>query len=150
MDLTSNDSVSASWLSDSATRYLAEIEAIHSFLEIADWGDCRLLVIDELFKGTNTVERLATVRAELENLCRNAQVLVTTHDVELQAVLGEQCDLYHFREDPDVEGFYDFRLRKGASTARNAIRLLGRTRVPPEIVARAMDYAKRGDSGRET
>jgi DNA mismatch repair ATPase MutS len=82
----------------------------------------------------------------LESLCRNAQVLVTTHDVELQSVLGEHYDLYHFREDPDVEGFYDFRLRKGASTARNAIRLLERTGFPPEIVVRAMEYARRGNA----
>lgn len=128
------------------SHYFAEIEAIHSFIETAKRGDCRLFVIDELFNGTNTVERLATVRAVLESLCRNAQVLVTTHDVELQSVLGEHYDLYHFREDPDVEGFYDFRLRKGASTARNAIRLLERTGFPPEIVVRAMEYARRGNA----
>ena len=127
------------------SHYFAEIEAIHSFIEIAKQGDCGIFVIDELFNGTNTVERLATVRAVLENICRKAQVLVTTHDVELQAVLAEHYDLYHFREDPDVEGFYDFRLRKGASTARNAIRLLERTGFPREIVVSATAYARRSD-----
>jgi hypothetical protein len=126
------------------SHYFAEIEAIHSFIEIAKQGDCRIFVIDELFNGTNTVERLATVRAVLESLCRSAQVLVTTHDVELQAVLAENYDLYHFREDPDVEGFYDYRLRAGASTARNAIRLLERKGFPSEIVASAMEYARHG------
>jgi len=123
------------------SHYFAEIEAIHSFIELAAAGDCRVFVIDELFNGTNTVERLATVRAVLEDMCRNAQVLVTTHDVELQAVLAEHYDLYHFREDPDVEGFFDFRLRRGASTARNAIRLLERKGFPREIVDHAMAYA---------
>jgi DNA mismatch repair ATPase MutS len=123
------------------SHYFAEIEAIHSFIELAKTGDCRVFVIDELFNGTNTVERLATARAVLESLCRNAQVLVTTHDVELQAVLAEHYDLYHFREDPDVDGFYDYRLRAGASTARNAIRLLERMGFPSEIVAGAMEYA---------
>jgi DNA mismatch repair ATPase MutS len=123
------------------SHYFAEIESIHSFIEIAGTGDCRVFLIDELFNGTNTVERLATVRAVLENLCRNAQVLVTTHDVELQAALAEDYDLYHFREDPDVEGFYDFRLRNGPTTTRNAIRLLARKGFPQEVVASAMAYA---------
>jgi DNA mismatch repair ATPase MutS len=123
------------------SHFFAEIEAIHSFIELAAAGDCRLFVIDELFNGTNTVERLATARAVLESLCRHAQVLVTTHDVELQAVLAEHYELFHFREDPDVDGFYDFRLREGASTARNAIRLLERKGFPSDIVARAMEYA---------
>ena len=130
------------------SHYFAEIEAIHQFIGIAKTGDCQVFVIDELFSGTNTVERLATARAVLESLCRNAQVLVTTHDVELQAVLAEHYDLYHFREDPDVEGFYDYRLRAGASTVRNAIRLLDRKGFPSDIVASAMEYAAQ-DSGAE-
>ncbi len=123
------------------SHYFGEIEAIHSFIENAKRGDCKVFVIDELFNGTNTVERLAAARAVLESISRNAQVLVTTHDVELQAVLEGRYDLYHFREDPDVEGFFDYRLRPGATTARNAIRLLERMGFPSEVVASAMTYA---------
>jgi DNA mismatch repair ATPase MutS len=123
------------------SHYFAEIEAAHSFIETAARGDCRVFVIDELFSGTNTVERLAAARAVLESICRHAQVLVTTHDVELQAELGEGYDLYHFREDPDVDGFFDYRLRSGPTTSRNAIRLLERMGFPPDVVANAMRYA---------
>jgi DNA mismatch repair ATPase MutS len=130
------------------SHYFAEIEAIHSFIENARRGDCHIFVIDELFNGTNTVERLAAVRAVLETLCQSAQVLVTTHDVELQDVLSDRYDLYHFQEDPDVEGFFDYRLRSGATRTRNAIRLLERMGFPSEIVRNAMLYAA-GDVGRE-
>jgi DNA mismatch repair ATPase MutS len=68
-------------------------------------------------------------------------VLVTTHDIELQDVLADDYDLYHFREDPDVEGFFDYRLRPGPTTARNAIRLLERMHFPAEVVRAAMGYA---------
>jgi DNA mismatch repair ATPase MutS len=130
------------------SHYFAEIEAIHSFIENARRGDRDIFVIDELFNGTNTVERLAAARAVLEALCQSAQVLVTTHDVELQDVLSDRYDLYHFQEDPDVEGFFDYRLRSGATGTRNAIRLLERMGFPSEIVRNAMLYAA-GDIGRE-
>lgn len=123
------------------SHYFAEIEAVHSFIESAKSGECRVFVIDELFSGTNTVERLAAARAVLEALSRNAQVFVTTHDIELQDVLADRYDMYHFREDPDVEGFFDYRLRLGPTTARNAIRLLERMEFPGEVVQAAMAYA---------
>jgi DNA mismatch repair ATPase MutS len=129
------------------SHYFAEIEAIRSFLESARQGRCRVFLIDELLSGTNTVERIATARAVLESLCSNAQVLVTTHDVELQALLGERFELYHFREDPNVEGFFDYRLRSGRATERNAIRLLARMGFPDDIVTSALAFAARDGGG---
>jgi MutS domain V len=123
------------------SHYFAEIEAIKSFIEAAAHGECRVFLIDELFNATNTVERIAAARAVLETLGANAQVLVTTHDIELQALLADSFDLYHFQENPDVEGFFDYRLRPGATAERNAIRLLGRLGFPDDVVRRAMTYA---------
>ena len=123
------------------SHYFAEVEAILSFIESAKRGDGRVLLIDELFSGTNTVERIAAAQAVLRSISSNAQVLVTTHDVELQVLLGERFDLYHFQEDPEVEGFFDYRLRPGRTNERNAIRLLERMGFPQEIVQNAMDFA---------
>lgn len=121
--------------------YFTETEAILSFIESAERGDCSVFLIDELFSGTNTVERIAAARAVLHSISSNAQVLVTTHDVELQTLLGPRFDLYHFREDPDVEGFFDYRLRPGSASERNAIRLLERMGFPHQIVRDAMAFA---------
>jgi DNA mismatch repair ATPase MutS len=129
------------------SHYFAEVEAIRSFLEGARQGRCRVFLIDELLSGTNAVERIATARAVLESLSSNAQVLVTTHDVELQALLGERFELYHFREDPSVEGFFDYRLRPGRATERNAIRLLARMGFPDDIVSSALSFAARDADG---
>jgi DNA mismatch repair ATPase MutS len=87
------------------------------------------------------VERIAIARAVLERLSRHAQVLVTTHDVELQQYLAGNFDLYHFQESPDIEGFFDYRMRSGAAVERNAIRLLGRVGFPADVVARALALA---------
>lgn len=122
------------------SHYFAEIETLRSFIECARQRTCRVFVIDELFSGTNTIERVAIARAVLEQLSMDAQVLVTTHDIELQQDLSGDYDLYHFQENPDIEGFFDYQLMPGAATERNAIRLLGRVGFPAEVVARAMSF----------
>ncbi|GAB2569107.1 hypothetical protein ISP15_03665 [Dyella jejuensis] len=71
-------------------------------------------------------------------------MLATTHDVELQDYLGDRCALYHFQENPDMDGYFDYVLKPGSATARNAIRLLERIGFPGEVVANAMYYAGRG------
>ena len=128
------------------SHYFTEIETIDAFIRESTPGRTRILAIDEPFSGTNTVERIAVARAVLEALESQAIVLVTTHDVELQAMLGDRYALYHFQENPlqeqpDAEGWFDYRLRPGPATERNAIRLLDRLGFPRDITAQAMDYA---------
>lgn len=123
------------------SHYFAEIEAFDRFIAIANAGTPCLIAIDEPFSGTNTVERIAIARAVLEALARRAIVLVTTHDVELQAMLADHFHLYHFQENPDVEGYFDYLLRPGAARGRNAIRLLERIGFPREVTAQALRYA---------
>jgi hypothetical protein len=122
------------------SHYFAEVEAILSFIQSAQRGGCRIFLIDELFSGTNTAERIAAAQAVLRSISSSAQVLVTTHDIELQELLGERFDLYHFQEDPDIEGFFDYRLRPGRARERNAIRLLERLGFPEEVVQDAMAF----------
>ncbi|MGH8113574.1 MAG: MutS-related protein, partial [Rhodanobacteraceae bacterium] len=129
------------------SHYFAEVDAIRSFLEEAKRDRHPILVIDELFRGTNTRERVALARAVLEYLARRALVLVTTHDIELQPLLAGQYMPLHFRENPDIEGFFDYRLRPGVSRARNAIRILDRMGFPESIVTSAMDYASEKPTG---
>lgn len=124
------------------SNYFAELEAIRSFIVKAGRGECGLFLIDELFSGTNTVERLAAGRAIMESLADQALVLATTHDVELQGDLESRYDLYYFEEDPDVEGYFDYRLRFGCSSRRNAIRLLEREGFPADIVLGALAYSE--------
>ncbi|NYZ63492.1 MutS-related protein [Luteimonas deserti] len=123
------------------SHYFAEMTAIGTFIDRAARGSCRLFLIDELFNGTNTVERLAAGRAVLERIGRDAQALVTTHDVELQDDITGPYDLYYFQEDPDVDGWFDYRLRPGRTDRRNAIQLMARNGFPADLVADALRYA---------
>ncbi|HZX70302.1 MAG TPA: hypothetical protein VFE77_05725, partial [Rhodanobacter sp.] len=49
----------------SKSHYFAEIERLQTFIEYARQHRCRVFVIDELFSGTNTIERIAIARAVL-------------------------------------------------------------------------------------
>jgi hypothetical protein len=120
------------------SRYFAEAEAIRSFIEESANGQCRIFVIDEPFSGTNTTERVATATAVLDAIGAHSQALVTTHDIELQHLLSDHFRLFHFQEDPAVEGFFDYRLREGAGMQRNAILVLERMGFPADIIARAL------------
>ena len=125
------------------SHYFVQIETILSFLADADSSARQVFVIDELLSGTNTIERIAGAKAILSALSERAQVLVTTHDVELQTLLSENFDLFYFSEDPDIEGFFDYKVRKGLCNERNAIRLLDRIGFPEGVVDEAMAIASR-------
>lgn len=127
------------------SHYFAEIEAIRGFLDGEAQHGGGLFVLDEPFSGTNTVERIAIACAVLRALGKRSLVLVTTHDVELQSMLNERYALHHFREEPEVDGYFDYRLHAGAATERNAIRLLARMGFPPEVVDAAMACANQAE-----
>jgi hypothetical protein len=123
------------------SHYFAEIETIDRFIRERAQSGIQILAIDEPFSGTNTVERIAVARAVLESLGAEAIVLTTTHDIELQDCLGDSYTLYHFQENPDVDGYFDYQLKPGPARSRNAIRLLKRIGFPDDIVAKALVYA---------
>ncbi len=119
--------------------YLAEAEAVRELLRAAASGEPHLFLIDELFRGTNTVERIAAGRAVLEALDRGPNlVLVATHDIELIRWLGERYQPMHFREQvAGGELSFDFRLKPGPSSTRNAIALLRHLGYPDDVVRTA-------------
>jgi len=123
------------------SHFFAELERLLSFVKTAERDGRGVFLIDELFRGTNTLERVAAGKAVLESLGAHAQVLVTTHDIELQRLLGPSFLTFHFVEDPDLPEIFDYRLRPGISTTKNAIKLLEKVGFPPAIVREAQRLA---------
>jgi DNA mismatch repair ATPase MutS len=119
------------------SHFFAELERILSFVQGAERDGRGVFLIDELFRGTNTPERVAAGKAVLESLGAHAQVLVTTHDVELQHLLGPSFLTFHFVENPELPEVFDYRLHPGISTSKNAIKLLEKVGFPPAIVREA-------------
>ncbi len=123
------------------SHFFAELERILSFVQRAERDGRGVFIIDELFSGTNTPERVAAGKAVLESLGAHAQVLVTTHDIELQHLLGPSFLTFHFVEDPELPAVFDYRLHPGISTTKNAIKLLEKVGFPPAIVREARRLA---------
>ena len=106
-----------------------------------------LFILDELFKGTNTVERIAATRAVLAYLQNRSLVVASTHDGELGALLAPAFREYHFPETvTDEAWFFDYCLKPGPLTTRNGIRLLARAGYPAAIVADALALSRTLDA----
>ena len=122
--------------------YLQEVLVVKRLLEAAGQPEPCLFVLDELFKGTNTTERIAAGKAVLARLNRGPHiVLAATHDIELAELLhGVGYELHHFREEvADGQLIFDYQLHTGPLTTRNAIRILELYDYPPELIAEAYD-----------
>jgi len=107
--------------------YIAELNSLKRVLDgLNDTIRC-VCFIDEILKGTNTIERIAASSAILQYLSsRNALALVATHDIELTEITQTFCDNFHFRETITEEGItFDYQIHNGYATTKNAIRLLG-------------------------
>ena len=103
-----------------------------------------LCVIDEVLRGTNTVERIAAssrilgVLAKVGNHC-----FAATHDLELTVILGDIYENYHFEEtveDSDVH--FHYQLKQGPCSTRNALTLLELTGYDENTVRSAKEAAK--------
>lgn len=119
--------------------YLVEAETMRQLLLACDAAPgSYLLLLDELFKGTNTQERIAANKAVLVYLQPRSWVVAATHDGELGALLQASFVEYHFCETVTADDWYfDYRLKAGPLTTRNAIRLLARLHYPAQVVAAA-------------
>jgi hypothetical protein len=133
-------------LAEGKSYYLAEVERIGLFLQAAAERPQCLFVLDEIYRGTNTVERVAAAKAVLDALNSGRThhlVMVTTHDVEISGLLQTAWDRFHFRESVvDGELTFDYRLRPGTSSTRNALLLLEAAGYPKDVIADARATAE--------
>lgn len=119
--------------------YLAEIRSLKRILDGIGEEYPVLCFVDEVLRGTNTVERIAASSQILGSLsCRNVICFAATHDIELTYILEDYYENYHFTEEvSDDRLSFSYRLLPGRSTTRNAIRLLKLMGYEEEIVEKA-------------
>lgn len=127
-------------LRDGKSQYFAEIESVLTLIRAKDNKRQHLFLLDELFRGTNTTERVAAAYAVLSYLNSGQDiVIVATHDLELLELLGGKYAPHHFREQVVGDQIsFDFLLRPGASSTRNAIAMLKLMNYPESVVADAL------------
>jgi hypothetical protein len=123
--------------------YFEEVLTVKKLLEASQSHHCNLFLLDELFKGTNSVERIAVGKSVLSYLAQGQNlVLVSTHDRELADYLAGAYDLYHFTEVIDQDDIhFDYKIKPGKLTTTNAIRILELNQYPSEVVEEALRLA---------
>ena len=119
--------------------FIVEIKSLKRILEESKKREPLLCIIDEVLRGTNTVERIAA-SSRILNALRQKWVL--PHDIELSYILDSQYENYHFEEDvQEKEVVFSYILKKGRATSRNAIQLLDMLGYDKEIVEDARNAA---------
>lgn len=119
--------------------YIVEIKSLKRIVDEADGDIPVLCFIDEVLRGTNTIERISASSQILNYFGdKNMLCFAATHDIELTSLLGEAYANYHFQEE--IKGddiLFDYKLYKGRATSRNAIRLLGIIGFGNDIIDKA-------------
>jgi len=109
--------------------FYAELQRLKQILDAVDAGEPVFFLIDEMLKGTNTLDRQAGAVALVRQLQRDrASGVVATHDLGLARLAKEAPDsIVNFHFDGTVEGdrlLFDYRLREGACERFNALSLM--------------------------
>jgi DNA mismatch repair ATPase MutS len=110
-----------------------------------------LVIIDEIFRGTNTIERVSAAKAILSYFTANKSfVFVSTHDLELAELLGNEYAIYCFEEQvADTRLVFDYKIKPGILKNKNAIAIMAGLGYPESVIADAykMSDALRGKYG---
>lgn len=116
-------------LEENASSFYAELERIKKILQQVERGEKCFLLLDEVLKGTNSIDRHTGSAALIKQLLKNeVAALIATHDLqltELAAELPENIRNYHF--DVTVENeelYFDYKLKPGICKSFNASLLM--------------------------
>src|SRR5690349_11290328 len=124
---------------DGLSYFYAEVKRLQALLAATEDNDELpvLFLIDEIFRGTNSRERLIGSRSYIRTLSqRRTMGLIATHDLELIKLADEIKGVtnYHFREEVlDSRMVFDYRLRPGPCPTTNALKIMRLEGLPVEI-----------------
>ena len=108
---------------------LARLKGVVDAAEHERPGRRLLFLLDEILQGTNSAERSIAVRAVTRHLLDAGAIgAMTTHDLGLadEEPIKSTAKFLHFSETLESDGTmrFDYRLKPGLATSRNALRLM--------------------------
>ena len=111
-------------LSEGVSTFYAELTRIKGIIELAERNPQMIFLIDEIFRGTNSVDRLIGAKTVISKLnALGASGLISTHDLELceLAELHERIKNDSFSEHyKDDMIHFDYKIQTGKSKTTNA------------------------------
>ena len=121
---------------DGISYFYAEVKRLKKLLDEIERENEKpvMFLIDEIFKGTNNIERNKGSRAILKSLVnKNGAGLISTHDLDLIKLADEIPSItnYHFRESVDGdEMIFDYKLHEGPCPTTNALKIMKQAGLP--------------------
>ena len=112
-------------LAENTSTFYAELKKLKSIIDAVNSGKKTFILLDEILRGTNSLDRHAGSKALIEQLIKkNAIAVIATHDVELSKLENEfpaSITNYHFDvQVNDEKLFFDYKLKAGVCTSMNA------------------------------
>ena len=109
--------------------FYSEVKRLKEIIdEIKDSKIDSLVLIDEIYKGTNNVERIIGSRALIKHFSNeNVHNIVSTHDLELIKIAEElkKVKNYHFKELVEENKMsFDYKLMEGPCPTTNALKIM--------------------------
>lgn len=115
-------------LEKNISSFYAELLRIKKLVTATEDRTPIFFLLDEIFKGTNSIDRHTGAKVLVAKLStENALGFVSTHDLELGDIenTNKKVKNYHLREYyKDDKLYFDYKLRPGVSTTRNALYLM--------------------------
>ena len=124
--------------------FITESKTILRMIESLEKSGFHYFFIDELFKGTNTIERIGAGLGIVRWLSRHdCLYMISSHDIELVAASGAVNDNYHFDSRyVDGEIVFDYQIKQGAAVTKNAVNTLKSLHFPSEITQTSQELIR--------
>ena len=112
-------------VSQGISSFYAEVLRMKSIVDYSKSKKPMLVLIDEIFKGTNSADRIIGAQEIIKGLNKNYIIaFVTTHDFELCRLVEEKevkGNNHHFMEYyKENTIFFDYKIKKGKCKTTNA------------------------------
>lgn len=124
-------------LNESTSTFKAELDRLQALIKMLDNSGKVYFLIDEMLRGTNSVDKYLGSKAVIEKLIsQNAVGIVATHDLQIAALeqkYPEYIRNYYFDiQMEEGEMKFDYKLKEGECKTFNASLLLQRIGIYPE------------------
>jgi len=139
-------------LLEGSSYFFEEVEIIKVMTEQVSASANQLFVIDETFKGTNTLERISLAKAVLEFLNNNDNIVIaSSHDLELIELLSKDFEMFYFTENIQDDSLnFDHTIKQGLLKTTNAIKIVEIENFPQSIIDEAYKMTKEYKAGTVT
>lgn len=131
-------------LQEKDSYFVAEVRSIQRILSNLNEKRPLLCMIDEILRGTNTLERIAAASEILMSFVHTPSLcLSATHDIELTSILSNHYKNMHFQEQVDKDQLsFDYHIQEGAGVTHNALKLLEMYGYDKRLIAEALTLQK--------